>query len=234
MNKLLQLENNLIGDSDSYKALNQKEKVRILLISDSHGARDLFKKIIEEKGKECDMLAFCGDGSYDLSTILEEAAENSELMKVLPPVIAMVQGNGDPAECIVSFCPGNEKKSQQEDLYRIDVPGLVSFSAAGRKIIMTHGNRQGVYFGTQGLEAEAQIEEASAVFFGHSHIPVEINQMVYIANPGSISHPRGHSPQSFGIVEVTKNTILTIFHRIEENPSGIQFTPYYPGVYSLF
>ena len=95
MNRLIQFENGLIGDKKSIEILSQKESAKILLFSDSHGKTPLLREAILQKGKNADCLVFLGDGSYDLTSILEESFSDEKIKEALPPVIAIVCGNGD-------------------------------------------------------------------------------------------------------------------------------------------
>ena len=110
MNRLIQFENGLIGDKKSIEILSQKESAKILLFSDSHGKTPLLREAILQKGKNVDCLVFLGDGSYDLTSILEESFSDEKIKEALPPVIAIVCGNGDSSHCIVSFDVQTGKK----------------------------------------------------------------------------------------------------------------------------
>lgn len=65
-----------------------------------------------------------------------------------------------------------------------------------KKIFATHGHLQGVKRSLEDLKEEAEEEKADIVCFGHTHIPFcqQINGVLYI-NPGSISLPKGRTPQ---------------------------------------
>lgn len=216
MNKLIQLKNNLIGDSASYKKLQKKDNCRILLISDSHGAFNLLKEIIMQNGKNVDCLVFCGDGSYDISKILEDAEKNKELQKSIPDILALVRGNGDPTRLFYKD-------------FRL--PSEIIFSASNKNIFVTHGNKQGVYYGTEELVECAFSENCQLAFYGHTHIPDESNQKVYVVNSGSVGNPRRNSPHSFAIVEITKDYNNAIFYRTEITESEVKFIPYFPEKY---
>ena len=110
MNRLIQFKNGLIGDKESIEKLSQKESAKILLFSDSHGKAPFLREAILQKGKNADCLVFLGDGSYDLTSILEESFSDERIKDSLPPVIAIVCGNGDSSHCIVSFDVQTGKK----------------------------------------------------------------------------------------------------------------------------
>lgn len=231
MNRLIQFENGLIGDKKSIEILSQKESAKILLFSDSHGKTPLLREAILQKGKNADCLIFLGDGSYDLTSILEESFSDEKIKEALPPVIAIVCGNGDSSHCIVSFDVQTGKKLNA-GCTSLKIPGEIIFSVANKNIFITHGNRQGVYFGTSNLQAEAQIKNAQIAFFGHTHIPAELNYSVYLVNPGSVGSPRSFSPNSFALVEITQKYNYAIFYKIPKKLSD-DFTPYIPDIYSI-
>ena len=83
MNRLIQFENGLIGDKKSIEILSQKESAKILLFSDSHGKTPLLREAILQKGKNADCLVFLGDGSYDLTSILEESFSDEKIKEAL-------------------------------------------------------------------------------------------------------------------------------------------------------
>ena len=231
MNRLIQFENGLIGDKESIEKLSQKESAKILLFSDSHGKAPFLREAILQKGKNADCLVFLGDGSYDLTSILEESFSDKRIKDSLPPVIAIVCGNGDSSHCIVSFDVKTGKKLNSS-CTSLKIPEEIIFSVSNKNIFITHGNRQGVYFGTSNLQAEAQIKNAQIAFFGHTHIPAELNHSVYIVNPGSVGNPRSFSPNSFAIVEITQKYNYAIFYKIPKNLND-GFTPYIPDIYSI-
>ena len=58
----------------------------------------------------------------------------------------------------------------------------------GRRLILTHGHGQGVKYGLQRLAYFAEEQEADAVFFGHTHVPlIDYYGGILLMNPGSIS-----------------------------------------------
>ena len=78
------------------------------------------------------------------------------------------------------------------------------------KILLTHGHRYKVHYGTEYIKDWARENNATMVMFGHTHMPL-IDQAsdVIAINPGSISQPRqeGHKP-SYIIMEIDKNKEL--------------------------
>lgn len=71
-------------------------------------------------------------------------------------------------------------------------------------VLLTHGHRYGVYYGTSDLEDVAAREKADIVMFGHTHVPmIDLSDSVWLINPGSLSLPRqqGRVP-TFIIMEI--------------------------------
>lgn len=63
---------------------------------------------------------------------------------------------------------------------------------AGKKTLLTHGHKDGVYFTTGNLLKRAKSLKADIVLFGHTHtFQAEVIDGVLLLNPGSTSFPRG-------------------------------------------
>lgn len=77
-----------------------------------------------------------------------------------------------------------------------------------RKIFLTHGHKYDVKSDLNRLYYRASELNADIVVFGHSHIPIylEESNIVFI-NPGSTSRPRGGSRPSIAILELKNNDI---------------------------
>ena len=231
---LKQTEHSLLGSKKSIDALASAESARILVISDSHGQRDLFRLIVETEGTSCDALVFCGDGIGDLASCLDAAAEDSGLASCVPPVCAFVEGNGDSDRFPVCFNPGRKTTAAKNVYYELIVPRRQIVKAAGHTIYAVHGHEQGVYYGTTALAEESGIAGADIVLYGHTHIADETRSGVYIVNPGSIAHPRAGTPPSFCILEIDKKNVSTVFYRIDVSGQGVQFVPFLPEKASLW
>ena len=122
-----------------------------------------------------DMIIHAGDLSGS-----ERDIENA-----LPGVaVKMVTGNND-------FC----SRLSSVELFEFD----------GYKILLTHGHRDGVYYGSDRLIYKAAECGAGIVIYGHTHVPsIEFDDTLHIwaVNPGSLTLPRqdGHRP-SYIIME---------------------------------
>lgn len=206
---IIQENHNIIGTSKAIETLASKDHARILVLSDSHGHPSILMNIIKHYGKDCDALAFCGDGANDLSILISDSHSDEELVKCTPPVIAFARGNGDP-----SSYPLNSHRS-------LAIPNSQILTVNGNNIMIVHGHREGVDFGLENLGLEMQINECKTAFYGHTHIAREDNLNGYkFVNPGSVARPRGGQPASFAIATVEKNFIDIAFIKIEMDNSG--------------
>lgn len=201
MNLLQQTKSFLTGSEDDINSLAKKESAVILAVSDSHGRSEVLKQILNTFGHEADLLVFCGDGAPDFIQYIEHAKKNKREAKNIPPVCAVVQGNGDDNYYPVSFNLSHEKSSRENFLFQ--VPKSVSLTAAGTNIFVTHGHSFGVYYGLDDLSTAASQNKNSLCFYGHTHIAArtEINGVTLI-NPGSCALPRRGLPPSFAIIKI--------------------------------
>ena len=74
-------------------------------------------------------------------------------------------------------------------------------------LFLTHGHLQGVKGGLQKLLYRTQELGCKAALFGHTHIPLFIQEDgIYLLNPGSLTFPLpGGSPASYAIVNTSEN-----------------------------
>lgn len=69
------------------------------------------------------------------------------------------------------------------------------------KILLTHGHLEKVMAGLTTLYYKALSFSCDVAMFGHTHIPVKIQEgSILFINPGSITFPRGGSKSSFALV----------------------------------
>jgi len=231
-----QLSNYMISDIESVKALALKDVAKLLVISDSHGSKNIITNIIENFGKDVDALCFCGDGMPDLLGMIEDSMRITYFEDKIPKVIIFVQGNGDNS---------NYSLLTKERL-PIKVPQQLDFVAAGKKILITHGHRYNVYIGTKDLKNEAENINATIAFYGHTHIAnaqkktnSKTKSKMTILNPGSCSLPRGGLPHTFALVTLTKNVEKIDYNYFElkwDSNGEIAYAPYTPptGEINLF
>ena len=154
--------------------------MKILVFSDSHSNSHRIKEAIDLHHAKCDCIIFLGDGIKDVEYVKEQYPQ-------IPFFI--VKGNCD----FFAHDYENEKLICLENF----------------KIFITHGHLYGAKSGCGRLAYRARELGADAVFFGHTHIPlddmVEIaDKKIRLFNPGSIG-----LNGSFGVVNTSGEVIVT-------------------------
>ncbi len=228
MNSLKQVDDGIFSTKKDLKILESKNQAKILIVSDSHGAKSVLQHIIENHSKECDALMFAGDGAQDLLEILEDAHSNHKLKEKLPPTICFVKGNADPYQYMAKFNPQKNLSSifKKQDFYSIMIPNEIAITVAGKKIVMVHGHKHGVYYSTAGLIEKSGNDKADVLIFGHTHVPIENLRGAYMVNPGSIALPREVSKPGFAYIFIQgKNVVYSSFFH-QENRSKLEFSPF--------
>jgi putative phosphoesterase len=205
VNALTQLPSDLIASPEDAVALEKADKVRILLVSDSHGNSDVLAEIIRRFGADADLFIHCGDGCADLFPLFLQAAKAPRIADTLPPVIALVQGNGD-ADCF----PLGRSQGAYADTFapeepqrlRFHVSRRLCFSAGGKTLFVAHGHGYGVDFDGSQITAAAAPLGADLIFHGHTHRPacIAVPPHGLMVNPGSCARPRGGFPPTFAIL----------------------------------
>ena len=155
--------------------------MKSLVVSDSHGYTSKMYDIISRKRGETDLVIHLGDHTKDIKEVSLDF-----------PTIAFlgVRGNCD-------FLADD------------DFPGWRTFTYDGHKFFLTHGHMQCVKGDSLALlAAEAKRCGCDIALFGHTHISThkEINGIT-VFNPGSISHPRGFTGETFGIITIDKGNV---------------------------
>lgn len=217
-----QQESNCIGAQSCIDALAAKESALLLVISDTHGSASTLQSILQNFGSKADALCFCGDGISDVLYNLETASTQSDFAACVPPIIAFARGNGDAASYPLVL--------RTDTVNSIYVPNDQLLTAAGVKIMLTHGHRYDVYYSSQGLYDAAMVAEASVLFFGHTHIAnVQSSNGITLLNPGSCSRPRGGQPHTFALVTVSKTSVDYSYFKIQDTGDvRMRFRPFEP------
>lgn len=209
LKSITQEVHNLIGTKADIEALAKKEHARVLVLSDTHGHYDLMEQIVRRYGKDCDALGFCGDGAGDLAMLLFNSQKDKDLKASIPPVIAFVQGNGDPAS--YPLASGGS----------LTIPESQVLTVNGRNLMFVHGHREGIDFGLDNYGLEMQVSNCKVGFFGHTHIAYEENLDGFkFVNPGSVGRPRGGQPNCFAIATVEKNFVDVNYIKVGINLNG--------------
>jgi len=152
---------------------------KLLVISDSHGNVSALtivfnwaRELIPPKGTIC-ACAYLGDGFSDLHKAAEAAGFYSDWK--------LVRGNND---------------------YGIQLPEAAVFNFADHRFYMCHGHKHNLYSGHHILQASVKNNDAEAVLFGHSHVPIYKNiDGISFINPGSVGQPRSNIGSTFAVVE---------------------------------
>ena len=156
--------------------------MKLLVFSDSHGRGKNILEAIDLHGGVADAIIFLGDGLSDLYEV------KRKYDKI--PVFS-VKGNCD-------FYDFN------------DTPEEILVNFDGIKILLCHGHKYGVKSSLTRILYRCLELEADAIFFGHTHVPVEMTEYVaekriQIFNPGSIGSC------SYGVVN-TSGKVLVMSH----------------------
>ena len=131
--------------------------MKIMVVSDSHGAESLFFKAVECELEDLSHLFFLGDGADDFIRIRDS----------FPGInVAAVKGNCD------FFSQFNT----------MDI-----MTVFGKQFFYTHGHIYGVKEGIDRLVSASMGACADAVLYGHPHCPlVETRNGFLIMNPGAM------------------------------------------------
>lgn len=198
MTAVTQRVHGLLGSEEDIAALASMEMARILVVSDSHGARQMLRAVIDKMGNGCNALVFCGDGVADFLSCLHDDA--------MPLVAAFVRGNNDYDRYTLE---GEE----------IACPARQVLQAAGKVLFVAHGHRQGVRMhSASALDSEADMAGADIVLFGHTHVAEDSDGLTASVfsqeskrsrsgghraiNPGSLKFPRSMYGPSFAVLEI--------------------------------
>ncbi|XMB87353.1 metallophosphoesterase [Mycoplasmatota bacterium WC44] len=98
-----------------------------------------------------------------------------------------------------------------------EYPLIKIINAEGLRILITHGHLFDVYNGLQNLLYKALHEEVNIVCFGHTHVPLILEEEgILFVNPGSISRPRGNSSSSYMVMEISEKICLKHYNLVDE------------------
>jgi len=154
--------------------------VKILVVSDTHGA--LFGSIIDHirNEKNIDVLVHCGDKYKDAEKIASMIGVKH---------FYRVTGN----------C----------DLDIVDGISFIDVVIEGKRVLITHGHLQQVKDGLEKLKEFAEEKCADIVLFGHTHMSHdEMDNNILYFNPGSTILPK-NGKASYGIIEISKDKVTS-------------------------
>lgn len=155
--------------------------IRIAVVSDSHGDFRHVGRLRTAIGK-VNWLLHAGDHIYDAPRIANS-------LGIDPSRVRAVAGNCDmPA------------RGPVHQVVELD----------GVRILLTHGHPYGVKETHQRILYKGAEEGASVVIFGHSHVPLMVEERgILLFNPGSLSLPRiPGDPPTAGILEIDKGKVV--------------------------
>lgn len=137
--------------------------MKLLVFSDSHSSSGKIEKAIAAHSGVCDAVIFLGDGLRDIDYVKRKYPDLC---------FFCVSGNCDFASAVLG-----------ESLLDFD----------GIKVLVTHGHKYFVKHGYDTLLRYAVSKGADAVFFGHTHIPLDTceyieGKRIQLFNPGSIGN----------------------------------------------
>ena len=104
------------------------------------------------------------------------------------------------ADCPVYAVRGNND-------YFSDAPREELFEVSNKKVLLLHGDRDGVYGGYDRIIYKGLEKGADIIMFGHTHIPyIDKQEGIILVNPGSLTYPRQdrHIP-TYAVVEILDN-----------------------------
>lgn len=162
---------------------------KLMCISDIHGNIECLKQIISKFQEEnADKLLILGDfsGYHFFSSSDFEVAE---ILNNMAGSIVAVKGNCD--------------SSRADELFSFALPYTRNFNFNDITVTLTHGH----IYNRNNLP-----ENCGEIFLsGHTHVGLieKIGDRI-IANPGSISKPRGGSKKSYLIMDTNTITLKTI------------------------
>lgn len=229
MNALTQDKSLLIGSAKDIKTLAQQNSATLLVISDSHGFSTIFSHIIHQRGPHCDAIVFCGDGISDVAACIDRAHEDAFYAPFLPPVISIVEGNGDADRYPIDN-PARKEDPSADPYIEIAVPLTQTFTVAGHRVFSAHGHRYSLINGTDALVQAANKQKADIICYGHTHIAMaqELGTQL-ILNPGSCTRPRGGQRPCFAQVQIVKESDVYsyTFYEVSSDGTFPAYTPEY-------
>lgn len=162
--------------------------MRVMCISDIHGSIENLRKAIERFNEEhAEKLLILGDFSsyYHSSSDFEVA----EILNNMAGAIVAVKGNCD--------------NSYMNELFNFGLSYLKTIKINDKTITLTHGH----IYNSNNLP-----ENCGNIFLsGHTHVGmIEKHGKIIIANPGSISKPRGGSKKSYLLIGEDKITLKSL------------------------
>lgn len=175
--------------------------MKIIVISDTHGRADNVDTVINMH-KNADVLLFLGDGLRDMFG--REHLHRGG-------VFAAVKGNCDEVSLFNTS----------------DIPDEHLINLGEYTVLMMHGHKYGVKYGTEAAVERAAMLGADLLLYGHTHVPEEryipdgarvggvvLEKPLRVFNPGSLGAPRDRYP-SYGLIDTKGKNILLSHGKIK-------------------
>ena len=162
--------------------------MKYLFASDIHGSIDKFEKVIEAFERECaDKLVLLGDtSSSDSNSDNETIAETLNKMK---NKVEVIRGNCD--------------RYNFEELLEFEIYDMDNLYVNTKFVTITHGHYYNMY--------ELPSNCGDIFIQGHTHVPVlEKRGEKILANPGSVSRPRGIDLRCYIIIDEKNISLKTL------------------------
>ncbi|MDN4090541.1 phosphodiesterase [Paenibacillus polymyxa] len=168
--------------------------MKLMFISDIHGSLYWLQlALVKFKEEKADRLVLLGDYMYHgPRNPLPEGYNPAEVASMLNQykshIAVSVRGNCDA----------------EVDQMLLDFPMMGDYALLyheGRRIYITHGH--GFSIGNL-----PPLEAGDVFIQGHTHIPVaDVENGVFVLNPGSIALPKENYPSSYGVLEGAQFTV---------------------------
>ena len=156
--------------------------MKYMFVSDIHGNVDRFNEVIDIfKNEKADKLVILGDTSAAMSKSDNE--QISEILNNMKGKIEVIRGNCDTRDF--------------EELLDFEIFDMDNLYVNGKVVSITHGH----YYNCYNLPYNC----GDIFIQGHTHIPMLLksNEKI-LANPGSISRPRGTDLRCYIIIDEEK------------------------------
>lgn len=166
--------------------VGMEDYMKILVFSDSHSNYKYIEKALEIHKGVADLVVFLGDGGRDIERVRSHYP-NLQFF--------IVKGNCDVFS-----------SAEYRDYSVLDLDGI--------KILITHGHLFGVKSGYDRILYRAEELGADAVFFGHTHQPLDYSayvgeKRIQLFNPGSIAYGG-----TYGVVNIANGVLVTSHGKI--------------------
>ena len=166
--------------------------MKYFFVSDIHGNFEQFQNCIEAFDKEgADKIILLGDTASSVDNIINTQIAN--ILNTNKEKIEVIRGNCDTADF--------------EKLLNFEIFDIDNLYINKRYVTITHGH----YYNCYDLP-----ENCGDIFIqGHTHVPMLIKQgNKIIANPGSVSRPKGSDLRCYILIDEEKIYLKTLDSKI--------------------